>query len=299
MSVAELGITRIKDEVYKRFNKESFYPSTQELKGRLRKHPAQDEIMRYLKTFDVPLKIALEWPKGGGVVLSDLGIIRHMLAGNIVIHPFNADQLGTNSYDVTLGEYFKRFKDYILDDEEYWQKPIGMYNPFDEETVELIWQTEQAQSIQKFERKQEIKFIGIKPEDKIILIKPGEMILAHTQEFIGGVNMIATKISGTSTAGRNMIEVCNDADFGNIGFFNRWTLEIKNKSIGRAIPLVVDHPYAQITFFESQPCARVSGGKYQKGKTLEDVIGEWNPNMMLPRMKRRENNQTQNGKGLR
>lgn len=41
-------------------------------------------------------------------LLSDKAILRYREQGKIVIHPFNPDNLGTSSYDVTLGPYFFR-----------------------------------------------------------------------------------------------------------------------------------------------------------------------------------------------
>lgn len=41
-------------------------------------------------------------------LLSDLGILRCMKEGKIVITPFKRENLGTSSYDVTLGKFYYR-----------------------------------------------------------------------------------------------------------------------------------------------------------------------------------------------
>lgn len=41
-------------------------------------------------------------------LLSDKAILEHLRMGNIVIEPFNIDNLSTSSYDVTLGRYYYR-----------------------------------------------------------------------------------------------------------------------------------------------------------------------------------------------
>jgi len=42
------------------------------------------------------------------MALSDKKIIEEMKAENIIISPFKKENLGTSSYDVSLGEYFFR-----------------------------------------------------------------------------------------------------------------------------------------------------------------------------------------------
>lgn len=310
-----------------RFDEGRYYPSFEELRRRLKEHPARDGILQYLERYKVPIDAALRWPRRDGAVLPDLGIIRHMLAGNVVIHPFNADQLGTNSYNVTLGQHFwRRFENVngvhrlnaprradirsfvsprerartrggeethafapSREELDEAQGPrIDTYNPLDEGNVRFVWRKGEAQLAAEVERVNNLKFEGIFRDDRLIMLHPHEMILAHTQEFVGGLNVVVTSISGKSTAGRNMIEVCSDANVGNIGFFNRWTLEIRNKGDKLAIPLVVGEPYAQITFYESQPAATsyAATGLYQSGESIQQVVDFWTPEMMLPRMGR-------------
>jgi dCTP deaminase len=93
---------------------------------------------------------------------------------------------------------------------------------------------------------------GIKPSDELIWIFPGETILAHTQQFLGGRKNVTTMMKARSSMGRNFIEVCKCAGWGDVGYYNRWTMEITNNSLHYSIPLVVGRRVAQIVFFETE-----------------------------------------------
>jgi deoxycytidine triphosphate deaminase len=272
-----------------------FLPGKEVLMKRLDESPYRGEILDFLKKNEVNLRTLLTWPEKGSFYLSDMGILRHFLAGNIVIHPFNIENLTPNSYEVTLGENYYQHKRksqsrVIFELPRHAFREFPLLNPFDSDDIESTWELHQAISAEEFTKnntRNNIKLEGIKNEDKIIVLQPHEMILVHTQEFIGGRNIVSTMISGRSSVGRSMIEICNDANLGHIGFINRWTLEIKNKSDELAIPLVVGQRYAQISFVETEPSAQSYQGEYQKGFNIEQIIASWQPEMMLPRMKRR------------
>jgi len=128
---------------------------------------------------------------------------------------------------------------------------------------------------------------GIAREDRLIMLRPGETILAHTEEFIGGRDHITTMMKARSSMGRNFIEVCKCAGWGDVGFINRWTMEITNNSRNYIIPLVVGRRIAQIIFFETGPIIErdyADGGKYQASRDLEVIKAGWNPSLMLPRL---------------
>ena len=129
--------------------------------------------------------------------------------------------------------------------------------------------------------------MGISPDDKVILLEPGETILAHTNEFIGGKDHITTMMKARSSLGRNFIEVCKCAGWGDVGYTNRWTMEITNNSRHYAIPLVVGRRIAQIVFFETGPIDGAdynSKGKYNSSTDLTKMKKDWHPTMMLPRL---------------
>src|SRR5690348_8641441 len=53
---------------------------------------------------------------------------------------------------------------------------------------------------------------------------------------------------------KSLISVMQCAGWGDIGYVNRWTMEITNNSRHYSIPLVVGRRCAQIVFFDSEGC---------------------------------------------
>lgn len=135
-------------------------------------------------------------------LLSDLGILRCMKEGKIVITPFKRENLGTSSYDVTLGKYYYR--------ETVPEPGQGIYNPYSEPNVERVWgNVQEAEKHSDWVKRTNNKRLeNVDDDDYIIFIKPGETILAHTNEFIGGRTTVTTMMKARSSLGRNFIEVC-------------------------------------------------------------------------------------------
>lgn len=216
------------------------------------------------------------------MALSDRKILEEIKKGDIIITPFKKENLATSSYDVTLGEYYYRE-----------QKPnyfLNHYNIYNKKHMDYVW----GKTIYKAQTAKEVfkdfssfDWEGISPTDKVILIEPGETILAHTNEFIGGKNHITTMMKARSSLGRSFIEVCKCAGWGDVGYVNRWTMEITNNSRHYAIPLVVGRRIAQIIFFETGPILDkdyAASGKYQVSDDLKILKKSWKPDSMLPRL---------------
>jgi len=91
-----------------------------------------------------------------------------------------------------------------------------------------------------------------------------------------------------SSMGRNFIEVCKCAGWGDVGYVNRWTMEITNNSRHYSIPLVVGRRIAQIVFFDTdgtlQGRSYSDTGKYQSSTDIESIMAQWKPADMLPKM---------------
>lgn len=211
-------------------------------------------------------------------VLSDEEIINNIENGNVVIEPFIKENLCTSSYDVTLGEYYFRE-----------QEPLNssVYNIYDKKITESVWgDVKQAQYLNEIDLGEDIELNNISSNDKVILINPGETILCHTQEFIGGKNDITTMMKCRSSLGRNFIEICKCAGWGDIGYINRWTMEITNNSRYYTIPLVVGRRCAQIIFFKTNKTmsSYEQKGKYQTMNNIDDIKNTWLPEDMLPKM---------------
>jgi dCTP deaminase len=212
--------------------------------------------------------------------LSDLEIQYQMSIGNLVIFPYNPDQTQSSSYDVRLGEYFYR--------EHKPEAGRVIYSPWSESDVRRVWRDPQQAALasDRFTQNGEPLPGGVLPNDRIILLSPGERILGHTNEFIGGRRNITTSMRARSSMNRNFVTVCDCAGWGDVGYFSRWTMEIKNHSTYQTIVLVVGRRVAQITFEWTGPTAQnyTTIGKYQTGEELADLVANWNPENMLPQM---------------
>lgn len=223
-------------------------------------------------------------------------------AGEIIIDPFDERNLGTASYDVTLGSHFYRERGSqntmqigdrevlcptsfestpYADVPEKWypiQDPLwtrGALTTSDTRPAYRSWPPSE----------------GIDMRDEIIWLAPQELILAHTVEFIGSTRGrggigITTQMHSRSTTVRMGLDVCGSGGWGDHGFCNRWTMEIRNNLRFHHVPLIVGRRVAQISFFRTEPIEEgadyTSRGKYCTG-SVEEMKRDWKPEMMLPR----------------
>lgn len=216
-------------------------------------------------------------------VYSNTEILAGIESGNIVIDPFNPEHVNTSSYDVTLGHYFYRSGN---------EENTGLYNPYDEDAVEAHFgEILQAEPLREHRRVIEALGIssikGISDDHPVYILRPHERILAHTQEFIGIRREGTTSMQARSTTGRNGVVVCMDAGWGDTGFVDRWTMEIKNHNEqyvvipeGIRIAQIVFHHTGVVVGEYSQ-----LSGKYQSG-SAEDftaVKANWRPFRMKPK----------------
>lgn len=229
-------------------------------------------------------------PRG---MLSRPDILEQHEKGNIFIRPFDHQNVGTNSYDVCLGEWIYREKfNSGLPHFHGYVEPRFLYNMYDKDHVGQLYELEHARPASEvlhpwFELGD---LEGIDKDDLVILIRPGESILAHTEEFIGSnCNFITTRMAARSTIGRNALEVTRCAGVGDIGYCTRWTLEITNNFQYHMIPLVVGRRVGQVVFDGVRPLEEGDAdyrgsGKYQRGSVdVEEMVRMWHPEMMLPR----------------
>ncbi len=216
-------------------------------------------------------------------VLSKPEILKHYKAGNIVIDPFNEINLANSSYDVRLGEHF--YRQNMIEHTE-------TLNPFWEKSVKKMYELQEAVEVEKL-RSRVNPFRNLNSNDRLILVNPNESILAHTIEFIGGrggkgdLSAITTEMRARSSLGRIGIAVCKCAGWGDIGYVNRWTMEITNFS-KIPIALVVGMRVAQIIFHETHSIDEKDGysesGKYQTMFDINEVKKTWKPEMMIPKL---------------
>lgn len=217
--------------------------------------------------------------------MSDRAIMRALEAKRIYISPFVPENLGTCNYDITLGPHFYR--------ENREPGVVSLYNPYDEAHVRQVWGDARSFCSAITAGEWRTRNCGFPPltnipdEAQIIILDPGETILAHTLEFIGGADdRITTMMKARSSMGRNFVEVCKCAGWGDIGYHNRWTMEITNNSTKYQIPLVVGRRIAQLIFLETEGASQAkynTSGKYQSGE-LGKMESTWHPSMILPKM---------------
>lgn len=215
-------------------------------------------------------------------ILSNKAIRNLWKEGEIIIEPFNEKNLGTNSYDVTLGEWYFREQPRNVGDST-------IYNMYSKENVERIWGNPEKALPYSHYKEKGIILENIKDDELIIFIKPHTTLLCHTQEFIGGRTHTSTMMKCRSSLGRNFIESNKCAGLGDVGFFNKYTMEITNNSNNYTIPLIVGRRIAQILFMDvgeiDDPGKNYNKtGKYQKYNTIDDLKKNWTPYDMLPKM---------------
>ena len=215
-------------------------------------------------------------------LLSKEIILEHLKEGNIFIHPFNSKDVRTTSYDVRLGEnYFQ--------EQSFRALHRRVFNPFDQDDIIKYWGEPQKAIAAANWIAENGPLKNVKQEDKVIVIGPGECILAHTQEFIGGRNCVTTEMRARSSMGRIGITVCKCAGWGDLGFCNRWTMEVSNHLKDTSISLVVGMRVAQIAFYQVDPLSESysqTGGQYQTTDDTEKMIESWSPYLMLPKFNR-------------
>lgn len=218
-------------------------------------------------------------------------VIREMLGKGVIIDPFDLKRLKTVSYDVGLGDCYHRRKG-AAESGDYF------FNPYDPEMVKRHYgEPQYAKPASHFSQFRCGAWKNIRPDHKIIILEPGEMILAHTVEFIGGTKdpesgrCFTAEMKARSSAGRVGLEVCRCAGWGDVGYVNRWTMEVVCTSPVPTV-LIAFTPLAQMKFYEVDPLeweelygADSDRDHYQSGINLDELKARWAPEMMLPRLK--------------
>lgn len=189
-------------------------------------------------------------------MLSDTEIIEQMKNGNIVIEPFNPGQLGPNSYDVRLGPWFYAPSE---DGPRKGTEPLTVVD------FTLPWEVERY-------------WVGPRESYDVIYIGPRETLLCHTQEVIGGRNGYLGEMRARSSIGRSCLAIAKCAGMGDVGYINKWTMEITNFS-DVCIPLYVGMRVGQIVFHRVE-------GKVSKEYAGSYGQGDWTPEDMLPKLRR-------------
>lgn len=149
-------------------------------------------------------------------LLNHEAILREMNQdGNITITDFSLDHLGSNSYDVCLGNWFY----------EVIYGPDG--GPW---------------------------YIGPQwyDKDQRVVVPNGGTILAMTMEVIGTFGPIVGLMKARSSTRRRALTVCDCAGLGDAGYHNHWTMELSGHSRLYSPSVIVGQRIAQIAFFEME-----------------------------------------------
>lgn len=163
------------------------------------------------------------------MILSGLEIEKN-LGKNIIIEPFNRNQLNSNSYNVKLHNKLLIYKENLLD-----MKKTN-------ETKEIIISEE-----------------GFK-------LEPNQLYLGRTLEYTSTKKFVPM-IEGRSSIGRLGIFIHITAGFGDVGFSGYWTLEIfcikpiiiyPNVEIAQLYYHTIDGDYEEY-----------SSGKYQNNTDIQ------------------------------
>jgi dCTP deaminase len=160
------------------------------------------------------------------MILSDTQILKEMRKGTIVIKPFYRKYLGSNSYDVHLGDWLALYDDEILDAKQH--------NP--------------------------IHYFKI-PRRGMILV-PSKLYLGVTEEYTETHRHVPF-LEGKSSIGRLGIDIHATAGKGDVGFCNTWTLEI---SVRQPVRIYSGMPIGQLIYFEVSGKIEVPYNKKKSAK---------------------------------
>lgn len=230
-------------------------------------------------------------------ILAKAAVIAARDRGDVLIEPFHDRNLKNSSYDVTLGPWYWLETQpesvgevcVIPTERDTFGADYGVIlNPYDEASVKRMWGEVPLRAMQLTKA-----MPGIPAGSYVIALHPGQNALCSTEQFIGSTGTsITTMMKARSSIGRSQVTVCRCAGAGDIGFANRWTMEITNNG-NRTVVLVCGRRIAQILFLDTTQLsdkkdAYSHAGKYQrgttKGKTLVELEAQWRPEDMLPKM---------------
>ncbi|MEO5930651.1 MAG: dCTP deaminase [Candidatus Kapaibacterium sp.] len=169
------------------------------------------------------------------MILSDSEILRAIGAGEIVIEPYRRESLGSNSYDVHLGE------------------TLAMYD-------ELLLDARKHNTITSFRI----------PEEGFVLL-PERFYLGVTMEYTESHKHVPF-LEGKSSVGRLGIDIHATAGKGDVGFCNHWTLEI---SVKQPIRVYGGMPIGQLIYFatsgEVEVPYNIKGSAKYNGRSTQPV----------------------------
>lgn len=163
------------------------------------------------------------------MILSDTQILKHIESGDIVIKPFDAKNLGSNSYDVHLSKHIATYVDTELD------------------------------------AKKHNKVTHFEISEEGFLLKPNILYLAATEEYTETHKHVPF-LEGKSSTGRLGIDIHATAGKGDVGFCGFWTLEI---SVTMPVRVYAGMPIGQLIYYTvdgvvNTPYSQKDNAKYRQ-----------------------------------
>jgi len=169
------------------------------------------------------------------MILNGAEIFSEQAASKIKIYPFKSENVGPNSYDVTLGKtLFKILPNELRNTMDGLQ---GFIDPMVEQ-----------------------KYNEINMDHDGIILEPGRLYLGHTVEEIGSEHYVPM-LEGRSSVGRMGLFIHVTAGFGDIGFQSQWTLELTTILPIRIFPGM---RIGQVFFYQCTSQSLMYHGRYQK-----------------------------------
>ena len=189
------------------------------------------------------------------MILTSEAIKENIKRKNIIIDPYNEENLNPNSYDVRLDKTLQVYE--MIVQNLYGEKIMNSVEIcFDKGFMGNCW----CHFIDA--KKENPTAIITIPEDGYVLV-PGVLYLGSTVEYTETHGLVPT-IEGKSSIGRLGVDVHKTAGFGDLSFCGQWTLEIT------VVQPVKIYPYmkiAQLIYSEvSGNITKLYNGKYQMQK---------------------------------
>jgi deoxycytidine triphosphate deaminase len=216
-------------------------------------------------------------------------IASHIKAGNLKISPYDPRRIKEGTIDLTAGPF------YYLENPEYdeignLENPI--HNPASPDSRQM-WSPQHCTMLPLRDQCQREHIVynaqqNIDPEQPVLLIPPGKSILLCSEEFISCSSKLELWVAGKSTMGRQRLSPLKDMTYCDPGFAGRVTFCIRNPFDYRHVVIARGWPIAQVSLrvgLDTGEHNYASRGKYHTaGKCFDDVIKNWTPDKMLPKM---------------
>lgn len=156
-------------------------------------------------------------------ILTGSEIIKQVMDGRIIINPFNLNNIGPNSYDLTLGSSLSTYANKLLDANEENQMT----------TFDI--------------------------PDSGFILQPNILYLGHTIEYNGSSHYVPI-LHGRSSIARLGMFVHSSAGFGDLSWYGQWTLEI---TVTHPLKIYPNTRVCQVCFESIIGLETRYSGKYQ------------------------------------